>query len=285
MNFKIRAGFLIAATILILVNCFITVRCRHMKIKRTDLSVFFMESYFYIGAFATRRTNFVSKHYRKRVRLLEEMYDPAFAAAVGRNAEYSVYTYLMLFMPISFLGFSVSGSLTLLVLTAALIAFVCVYFDLWLSSALNDRHNDIQSAFAAMLSKMTLLVNAGVTVSDAFESVAFSSEGILYTEMQSAVDEIKSGISYDEALDNFCSRCGCREVRKFVSMYRQNMYKGGPEFPVLLRQMTEEAFDDRKTRARLAGSAASQKLLLPIILMFVGVLIMVIVPAFGNLFT
>ena len=109
-------------------------------------------------------------------------------------------------------------------------------------------------------------------------------EGIIYDEMRKAKSEMDNGKPIELALEDFGFRCGCKEVRKFVSLYLQNMVKGGPEFSGLLQDMAEKAWDERKTRARLAGAVAEQKLLIPIMIMFIGVLIMVIVPAFNNLF-
>ena len=130
---------------------------------------------------------------------------------------------------------------------------------------------------------MSLLVNAGITATEAFSRVANSNDGILYREMQRTYDEVENGRSISDALDEFAFRCGCKEVRKFVSLYKQNLVKGGPEFPLLLQDMADTAWDERKARARLLGAAAEQKLLIPIMVMFIGVLIMVIVPAFNNL--
>lgn len=145
------------------------------------------------------------------------------------------------------------------------------------------RYAEIQYDFATMLTKMSLLVNAGLTASDAFERVAYSGDGLLYREMQRTVGDISNGMPIDVALSGFANRGECKEVKKFVSLYKQNLIKGGPEFPVLLSEMAEAAWVDKKNRARLTGSIASQKLLFPIMLMFSGVILMVIVPAFNSL--
>ncbi len=145
------------------------------------------------------------------------------------------------------------------------------------------RHSEIQSDFATVLTKISLLVNAGLTASEAFERVAYSGSGLLYMEMQRVVSCIANGVPIDTALSGFADRGGCKEVKKFVSLYKQNLSKGGPDFPFLLSEMADAAWVDKKNRARLAGSIASQKLLFPIMLMFSGVILMVIVPAFNSL--
>ena len=71
---------------------------------------------------------------------------------------------------------------------------------------------------------------------------------------------------------------------EFVSLYKQNLVKGGPDFPRTLAEMATAAWTDRKNSARTQGELAEQKLLLPTMFMFVGILLMIIVPAFRNLF-
>lgn len=146
-----------------------------------------------------------------------------------------------------------------------------------------ERQAKINYDFATVLTKMSLLVNAGLTASEAFERVAYSGEGLLYHEMQRTAEDISNGMPIDAAFNGLSKRGECKEVKKFVSLYKQNLTKGGPEFPALLSEMAESAWIDKKNRARLAGSIASQKLLFPIMLMFFGVILMVIVPAFGSL--
>ena len=48
--------------------------------------------------------------------------------------------------------------------------------------------------------------------------------------------------------------------------------------------MNEESWEEKKHRAKRKGEAASSKLMIPIMIMFVGILIMVIVPIFTNMF-
>ena len=69
-----------------------------------------------------------------------------------------------------------------------------------------------------------------------------------------------------------------------MSLYKQNLIKGGPDFPRSLDEMAEAAWTARKNAAKEQGELAEQKLLIPTIFMFVGILLMVIVPALRSLF-
>ena len=270
-----------AATIFIVFDIAIFILGRKDGYDKSGIKVFLFEDLFFLGK------RIMALFHRgisgKRVRKLEEMYDPSLAGQIAKSASIAPYTYFFLFAPLVLMVFAVSENKVITVLLCGIIGFLAVYFDIWLDGTLKHRHSKILCEFSTVLSKMSLLVNAGITASDAFVRVANSNEGILYREMQRTVSDIENGKSINDALDEFGFRCGCKEVRKFVSLYKQNLVKGGSEFPGLLQDMAYTAWDERKARARMLGAAAEQKLLIPIMLMFIGVLIMVIVPAFNSL--
>ena len=66
-----------------------------------------------------------------------------------------------------------------------------------------------------MLSKLTLLVNSGMIVREAWSKVAYGGERQLYREMQMTVQEMNNGLSDLEAYRNFAERCGIKEIRRF----------------------------------------------------------------------
>ncbi|MEE1299927.1 MAG: type II secretion system F family protein, partial [Acutalibacteraceae bacterium] len=171
------------------------------------------------------------------------------------------------------------GSIELLLLTG-----LCLYFDYWLDSTVRKRHAELETQYPSMLTEMSLMVNVGITAGEAFERVAVSGNGLLFREMQRVTESVKNGMPIDEALDTLSTRAPLREMKKFVSLYKQNLVKGGPDFPRTLAEMATAAWTDRKNSARTQGELAEQKLLLPTMFMFVGILLMIIVPAFRNLF-
>lgn len=67
--------------------------------------------------------------------------------------------------------------------------------------------------FSEIISKLALLTNAGMILSDAWREVAFTSNRIIYTEMQLAVEEIDNGVSEVEAFYHFGSRCLIPEIK------------------------------------------------------------------------
>ena len=281
MSIVLKFGLLIVATVIVIFDVYLFVVCRKETYRKTGLKIFLLEEYFFIGERVL--THFKRGNNGKRIRKLEEIYDGATSGQIAKSAAAAPYTYMLLLFPVLLMIFALSEKKLAFILMFVLLLFLLLYFDIWLDNILKKRHEQILKEFSTVLSKMSLLVNVGITANDAFVKVANSSDSILYLEMQRAVNEINSGRSIGDALDDFGFRCGCKEVRKFVSLYKQNLVKGGPEFSMLLSDMADTAWEERKTRARLAGSSAEQKLLIPIMTMFIGVLIMIIVPAFNSL--
>ena len=58
----------------------------------------------------------------------------------------------------------------------------------------------------------------------------------------------------------------------------QNLTKGNDEIGTFLRTLSKESWDGRKHSARRAGELAGSRLLFPMLLMFAGILILVMVP-------
>lgn len=162
-------------------------------------------------------------------------------------------------------------------------------FAIWYSygnkpaKQLDVKTNEIISEFSDMVTKLTLLVNAGMIVKEAWEKVAYSSEGELYTQMRNACIDMNNGVSEKDAYTDFGSRCIAPEVKKFVSTIVQGIMKGNSELSVMLKQQNREIMSAKQHRVKQQGEKASAKLMIPIGIMFVGILIMVVVPIFTNM--
>ena len=283
MNSTGKFVLTIVFSFMVALDIFFYMKGREKKCARTGLKVFLFENLFCIGNFLSVHIRLFSSGRRKRRNMLLEMYEPEEAEKILKSAENAPLTYLSLFVPGTLAVFILSGNGKVIFILLFLTLFLCFYFDIWLTEKIKERHNEILHDFASVLSKISLLINAGITANEAFNRVAYSGNGILYKEMKRTVSDISNGMSYDDALNKLALHTGCKEVKKFISLYKQNLVKGGGEFPILLCEMSENAWMERKLRAESAGGTASQKLLMPILLMFSGVLLIVIVPAFNSL--
>ena len=173
--------------------------------------------------------------------------------------------------------------ITVVVLVFAVAAFF--YFGTALNKKIEKRSEEMLRDFSEIISKLALLTNAGMILSDAWREVAFTSNRIIYTEMQLAVEEIDNGVPEVEAFYHFGSRCLIPEIKKFTSTIVQGLVKGNSELASMLQQQSKEDWNSRKQNVRRKGEKAASKLMIPIYIMFIGILIMVVIPIFANIGT
>ena len=163
-------------------------------------------------------------------------------------------------------------------------AFTAYYYVATLpESKLKKKTDSILSDFADVVSKMALLVNAGMIMKEAWEKVSYTGDSELYQEMRLAVVNMNNGMSEIDAYTEFGARCTAPEIKKFTSTIIQGMIKGNKELVEMIKQQSREIWDAKRHRVKQEGEKAASKLLIPICIMFVGILIMIVVPIFANL--
>ena len=133
------------------------------------------------------------------------------------------------------------------------------------------------------LSKLTLLINSGMVVRDAWKRTAITGTRQLYIEMQQTSLEIENGVMEIEAYRNFAERCGVKEVKKFSTLIIQNLKKGNEELAMFLNDLSDEMWEMKKNEVKQKGEKANSKLLLPVFLIFIGILILVLVPMMNGM--
>jgi len=143
----------------------------------------------------------------------------------------------------------------------------------------------IQYDFPDFLNKLVLLINAGMTVNRAWEKIVCDRKLLtpLYEELNTAYLEIKNGKPEAAAYEDFARRCRVKEITKFITAIIQNLKKGNGELVALLKLQSNECWQLRKNMARKLGEEASTKLVLPLMIMFVGILVIVVLPAIMQL--
>jgi len=164
----------------------------------------------------------------------------------------------------------------------ALLGAVFFGLDKELENKIEKRKLSISLDFPDFLNKLTLLLNAGMTVSKAWERIINENKknSTFYNEAEFAFDDIQNGKSEALAYEDFARRCRVTEVTKFISILIQNLKKGNSQMVVTLQNMSLDSWEMRKHAARRLGEEASTKLLFPMIFNFLVVVIIVAMPAF-----
>lgn len=155
------------------------------------------------------------------------------------------------------------------------------------------REQRLQMEYSEVISKLTILLGAGMTVFAAWSKIATDYDkkrknntiikNPVYEEMLIAYHEVESGISERKAIERFGERCGLHRYRKFASLLTQNLQKGTRGLTALLEAEVSEAFEERKNMAKKYGEEAGTKMLFPMMIMFAIVIVIIMVPALISL--
>lgn len=155
------------------------------------------------------------------------------------------------------------------------------------------RNEKLQSEYPELVSKLTILLGAGMTLSGAWNKIATSyldkrknntiEKHPLYEEMLITKNEIESGVGEVKAYERFGERCGLHQYRKFCSLLTQNLRKGTRGLACLLEDEVSDAFEERKNFARRCGEEAGTKMLFPMMIMFGIIIVIIMVPAMLSL--
>ena len=161
-------------------------------------------------------------------------------------------------------------------------AGIYVFADSIQEEQFKKRSKEIKYAFPEFLTKLTLLINAGLTVERAWEMIlndSNDSNSALNKEMTKTFKDMKSNLPTVKCLNDLSRRCKVKEVSKFSSILLQNMNKGSSDLVSMLQQLSDECWEERKNMAKQKGEEASTKLLFPMMLMLLTVFTIVLVPA------
>ncbi len=148
---------------------------------------------------------------------------------------------------------------------------------------LKQRTEACEDEFPNMVSKLILLLNAGMTLDEAWFEIA-KGEGALYSLMRVSCDEItKLNVPFGGALYKFADRCDSQVVRKFIGILSQAQKNSGAALILFLQSQMDELWSEKRTRMMQKGDAAAAGLLLPIMIVLVAVIVLVLYAAVGGM--
>ena len=234
---------------------------------------------------ALTRHDYTSKGERKRRQQIALIYGEKHAEYYLRVNAAERVTLAFLLVVVGFAMFGLVNDY-LIVGVFLLFAFAAYsYVSTLPQTQLEKKTAQILNDFADVASKLALLVNAGMIMKEAWTKVAYTGTTELYLEMQRVVVNMQNGVSEVDAYTEFGSRCTAPEIKKFTSTIVQGLVKGNRELVEMIKQQSREIWDAKRHRVRQQGEKAASKLLIPICIMFIGILIMIIVPIFSNMGT
>jgi tight adherence protein C len=164
-------------------------------------------------------------------------------------------------------------------LAAAMVGFVLP--DLDLRRRLRARRNRLFAELPTVLDQLVIATSAGLSLEQALEETASSSDGIAADELRRVVAELGLGRwrSLQDALEGLDRRNGVPELSSLVGQLRAAHRQGVPVGQVLAAQA--DALRERRKAAIVeAGGRATVRMVIPIAIFVLPVLVIVIlVPA------
>lgn len=254
-------------------------------IAEIDENEYFLKDIFVVGFFIMQKLHIdiSSDSIQKKIRKLSELFGKKESRKIAIYDLAAEISYVVVFAPLVLLLTVIGNDPSILIIGGGLIFFLIIYMEYDKVNKLTRRHEAIEREFPHMVSQMALLVNAGMPLREALINSAQKSNGILSRELKVLVDDMGNGIPDYVALDQFAARCGVESVRKFSSLVSQNIKKGSSELADSLLSLSSEIWRNRVSAVRVEGEKASTKLLIPILIIFTGILLMVIVPMFSGM--
>lgn len=145
------------------------------------------------------------------------------------------------------------------------------------------KRNRMISELPVVISKLVLLVGAGLTLRNAWEQIANDGEGQIYEEMKKVVEDKENGATDELAFGNFANRSEDKNLKKFAVAMVQNLQKGNAEQISFLRDMSTQMWDMKKKLIMKKLEDAKSLMIVPLFMIFIGILIMIIAPMLGSI--
>lgn len=197
----------------------------------------------------------------------------------------SLFSYAALGVGMFFLLLSVGLSMQLgmRAIVVATVGFAVFFIIGYLpydnvNSIVLKRAEGIESEFPQVSSKLALLTVAGMEVDQAWRLTCQSGKGVIYDEMNRVLLDLDNNVSPAVAYGKFIRRCNNKYTTKLATAIIQNMSKGNAEIAKLFRVLNDESWLEHKHNARRMGEKIQSKLMVPTMLMFLGIIILVIIP-------
>ncbi len=227
--------------------------------------------------------NYRSKSDRKLRKEAEVLYGAKYVDYYLRVVHAQQMTFGMTILVFSFIVYGLTSEKALLGLMIGMAGLIYYYFGTMMTKQITERSEIMLSDFSEVISKLALLTNAGMILKEAWEITAYGGESDIYLEMQKAVEDMHNGMAEVDAYHEFGKRCVIPEIKKFSATIIQGVTKGSSELVMMLQTQNKEVWSAKKQSVKRQGEKAGSKLLAPMVVMFVGILVMIMVPIFSNL--
>lgn len=179
-----------------------------------------------------------------------------------------------------------NSSLILGLLMVIIIPLISYQKDQEIHKQADIRKKQLQESFPDFISKLILLMEAGMSIKGAFfrigEDYQKKNDGkrnYLYEEVLYVCRRMKNGLAEKEGYELLGKRCDISCYKKLSGLLIQHLQKGGNSILESLREESVRASEDEIRNIQKKGEEMGTKLLFPMILMLGIVMVFIMVPA------
>lgn len=193
-----------------------------------------------------------------------------------------VVSFVLFFLAVGFsLAALVGGDMgTIFAVIGVVMAILSgYYFYNYTRDKITQRKDECDIEFPDAITKLALIVNSGVILHDAWRIVADGNTGVFYDLMKKSCEKMDNGKSDVEAIREFGILTNSDEIKKFTTALIQSIERGGGDLPSFLINQTTELMKLKRQLMLQKGEKAASSLLIPIALMFAGVMFIVLASA------
>lgn len=182
----------------------------------------------------------------------------------------------------------VNGSAFLVLLAVTIPLFLYSNYFGNLDTRRKERKEQAENAYTEFVTKLSLMLAAGISVRQAFVRLAEEYEKtrgpkyVLTEELKVTKQELDNGASERIVYEEFGRRTGVMAYRRMASLLTQNVSRGVQDMRNLLLQEAKEVMAQERANIRQKGEQAGTKLLLPMMGILLLVFAILLVPAFQS---
>lgn len=166
------------------------------------------------------------------------------------------------------------------------VLFVLAIWNLCMSKmkeAVEKRRDECVMEFPNMVSKLSLLIDSGMILREAWYLVSNGKVGPLYDLMKKACVYMDNGESDAAAIHKFGVLSDSIEIKKFTSAMVQGIEKGNSGLADFLIVQASELWAHKRQVALQQGEIAAGKLVIPLGLTFGGIILIIVSAAMQSM--
>lgn len=255
-------------------------------VENLDSNAFPLNSLYIVGLMWNQTKPFMLKG-KSKAELESQasmLYSLKFAEYYAHMAWVQMLTLVHLFAAVTFLlaGIMYENAAFMLLVGSFMCVLIATYSLENMKNTLSARTKECDAQLPEVVSTMAVLVNSGMVLREAWNMVAENGKGALYLLMKNTSEDMRNGSSDADAILQLGMASNSVEIKKFSSALVQSMEKGGAELSEFLARQSSELWNTKRQRMLQNGEKAATKLLLPIVLIFIGIIIIVMTAAFAG---